>query len=73
MKSLKDLLKRFENTLNNLTSKLKDFSENTESKPAQPYSKIKNQPKFGNLDLVFDGNVGIWKTYAVYKDEPSED
>ena len=52
-----------------LTIKILDLSKNTEEKLNKPYSKVKKQLQLGNRDLVFDGNTGLWKTYAVYKDD----
>ena len=54
---------------NKLMVKYQELSKNTESKRTTPYSKVKHQLKLENLDLVFDGNTGIWKTYAIYKDD----
>ncbi len=55
--------------INALERKVKDLTAQLEGKAPNPHSKVKKQPKFGNQDLVFDGNDGIWKTYAVYKDD----
>jgi len=50
-----------------------DLKKQLEDKKTLPYSKVKKQPKFGNLNLVYDGNDGIWKTYAIYKDDEEEE
>lgn len=55
-----------------LNNKLLDLSKNTEEKLNKPYSKVKKQLQLGNQDLVFDGNEGIWKNYAIYKDDEEQ-
>ena len=52
--------------INELTAKVRELSKNTESK-ASNYTRTKKQLKLENLDIVFDGVAGIWKTYAIYK------
>ena len=54
---------------NQLMNDNKELKKQLDAKKAQPYSKVKKQPKIGNLDLVYDGNTGLWHTYAVYKDD----
>ena len=59
-----------------MSEKIKElFRENKELKAKlgktslPPYSKVKKQPKFNNMDLVFDGTTGIWHSYAIFKDD----
>ena len=52
-----------------LKSKLEDLVKNTEEKLNKPYSKVGINRLMSNFDRVFDGITGIWKNYAVYKDE----
>ena len=69
MGSLNDRIEKLEEEIKRLKNELKIQSKNTEDRLNKPYSKIKTQTKFGNLDLVYDGKTGIWKTYAIYKDD----
>jgi len=55
--------------INRLVIENRELKKQLDEKKTLPYSKVKKQPKFGNLDLVYDGNDGIWKTYAIYRDD----
>ena len=57
------LLKR---QIQELTQKILDMSKNLEDKN-KPYSKVGIDRLLSNLDLVYDGEDGIWKSYAIYK------
>ncbi len=69
MESLLSRISWMSRLINELTHKVKELTEQVEGKASTPYSKVKKQPKFGNLDLVYDGNDGLWKTYGIYKDD----
>jgi len=62
------LLKR---QIQELTQKILDMSKNLEDKN-KPYSKVGLDRLLSNMDLVFDGETGIWKSYAIYKDDEEE-
>ena len=71
--TLNQRIKRLETLLAEIISKLDSISKNVEEKSTPPYSKVKKQLRFENLPVVFDGEDGLWKPYAIYKDDEEEE
>lgn len=69
MASLNQRIQKLENRIKELEAIIFDMTKNSEEKQNKPYSKIKRQSILGNMDLVYDGDTDLWKTYAVYKDD----
>jgi len=49
-----------------LKQQILDISKNNEEK-TKPYSKIGLDRLMRNQNIVYDGNDGYWKPYAIYK------
>lgn len=58
--------------LQQLADKIIELQQNNADKTPTPYSKVGFDRYLGNKDVVFDGLTGLWKSYAVYKDEEEE-
>ena len=69
MERLGSRIIRMSKQINELMAKVKELTEQLEEKNKAPYSKVSLDRHSGNKDEVFDGISGLWKTYAVYKDE----
>jgi len=69
MESLLSRINWMSKMINRLVLENRELKKQLDDKKTQPYSKVKMQPKFGNLDLIYDDNDGIWKTYAIFKDD----
>jgi len=65
-------IKLLQSKLDQLVNQIKDMAEHLNDKTPVPYSKVGFDRYLGNADVVFDGNSGLFKTYAVYKDEPED-
>jgi len=64
-------IKELEKTIEILKSQIVALVKNTEEKTPSPHSKLSQQAKLTNMDLIFHN--GIWKTYAIYKDDEEEE
>ena len=56
-----------------LKNQITDMAGKLEKNINKPYTKTGINRLLGNKDMVFDGTHDIWKTYAVYKDEPEDE
>ena len=72
MERLGSRIIRMSKQINELTLKVRELTKQLEEKPSPPVSIVGLDRNEGNKDIVYDTETGLWKTYAVYKDEPEE-
>ncbi|GAG12171.1 unnamed protein product [marine sediment metagenome] len=65
-------MKEMANQLRHNKAMLDAILNSMEDKKSKPHSKVKGQSKLGNMDLVYDGKTGLWKSHAIYKDDEEE-
>jgi len=68
--TLNERIKELEKLVQKLTSKITDLTKNVEEKRLSPHSKVGIPYGLENRDVVHVN--GIWKTYAIYKDDEEE-
>ena len=72
MEKLGSRVIRMSNQINILIRQVKDLQKQLDEKNKKPFSKVSLDRFEGNKDIVFDGISGLYKNYAVYKDEEEE-
>ena len=68
-KSFRQRFKEIKKQLEENKRLIEELSKNSEDKKNKPHSKVKGQSKLGNMDMVYDAETGLWKSYSVYKDD----
>ena len=69
MSSLNDRIRELEILVATLKAKLENLTLNTEEKRKKPYSKVGNDSSFDNMPKEFDAEEGVYKPYAIFKDD----
>ena len=72
-KTFREKFKEINQELKQNKAMLEAIMNNIEDTKSKPHSKVKGQSKLGNMDMVYDGKTGLWKSHAVYKDDDDEE